>query len=105
MSLPFWLAYLTGSDNTRDYTSLGKINPSNNTLKLNRKCKYNDDTFVVKLARRLLARLLANDTEPIRAAGCDVTHAGSCCRCGRLLTTPASIAAGIGPICAKGGRD
>jgi hypothetical protein len=28
-------------------------------------------------------------------------HAGSCCRCGRELTVPESIAAGIGPKCAE----
>lgn len=30
-----------------------------------------------------------------------VFHEGKCCRCGRTLTTPESIAAGIGPECAK----
>ena len=27
-------------------------------------------------------------------------HSGQCCKCGRELTTPESIARGIGPICA-----
>jgi hypothetical protein len=27
-------------------------------------------------------------------------HEGKCCRCGRKLTVPASIASGIGPECA-----
>lgn len=31
-------------------------------------------------------------------------HEGKCCRCGRKLTVPASIASGVGPECAtKGG--
>lgn len=30
-----------------------------------------------------------------------VQHEGSCCRCGRQLTHPESIASGIGPECAK----
>ncbi len=29
----------------------------------------------------------------------EVFHAGKCCRCGRKLTTPESIEAGIGPEC------
>jgi hypothetical protein len=28
-------------------------------------------------------------------------HDGSCCRCGRTLTTPESIDRGIGPVCAE----
>lgn len=35
--------------------------------------------------------------------GFEFWHAGTCCRCGRLLTTPESIAKGIGPVC--DGRD
>jgi hypothetical protein len=31
----------------------------------------------------------------------EVWHEGRCCRCGRELTVPESIASGIGPECAK----
>jgi hypothetical protein len=31
----------------------------------------------------------------------EVWHEGRCCRCGRKLTVPESIAAGIGPECAQ----
>jgi hypothetical protein len=31
----------------------------------------------------------------------EVQHAGKCCRCGRTLTHPESLASGIGPECAK----
>jgi hypothetical protein len=31
----------------------------------------------------------------------DIQHSGSCCRCGRELTHPASIQNGIGPECIK----
>lgn len=30
-----------------------------------------------------------------------VWHEGTCCRCGRQLTVPESIASGIGPVCAE----
>ena len=30
-----------------------------------------------------------------------IQHAGKCCRCGRTLTHPESLASGIGPECAK----
>lgn len=32
-------------------------------------------------------------------------HEGRCCRCGRELTNPESIARGIGPVCARGGME
>jgi hypothetical protein len=35
--------------------------------------------------------------------GCEVWHEGYCGRCGHLLTDPASIALGLGPVCADGG--
>lgn len=31
---------------------------------------------------------------------CAIWHEGACCRCGRALTVPQSIASGIGPECA-----
>lgn len=33
----------------------------------------------------------------------EVWHSGNCSRCGRLLTTPESIAIGLGPVCATMG--
>ena len=30
----------------------------------------------------------------------EVSHSGICCRCGRELTNPESVALGLGPICA-----
>ena len=33
--------------------------------------------------------------------GADIWHEGVCCRCGRTLTVPESIMAGLGPICAS----
>lgn len=30
----------------------------------------------------------------------NIRHEGYCCKCGRVLTTPDSIVAGIGPVCA-----
>ena len=33
----------------------------------------------------------------------EIHHSGVCGRCGRLLTTPQSIASGLGPICAQKG--
>lgn len=61
------------------------LNPKARTVKV-------DDGF-----RNLLDALLA---DPSKAAVEYGHRTGSCCICGRTLTDPASIAAGIGPICA-----
>jgi len=45
-----------------------------------------------------LRHLNAGNTEKL--AQVQFLHSGKCCRCGRTLTTPGSIAAGIGPVCA-----
>lgn len=37
----------------------------------------------------------------VLAPECEVWHDGTCARCGRTLTTPESVAAGLGPICAN----
>jgi hypothetical protein len=34
----------------------------------------------------------------------EIMHSGVCCRCGRELTDPTSIALGVGPICANKGN-
>jgi hypothetical protein len=38
--------------------------------------------------------------KPELLAQAEVSHSGICCRCGRELTNPESIASGLGPICA-----
>ena len=50
------------------------------------------------------ARAMAWLLERLRAgrlpANAELWHEGVCCRCGRALTVPSSIASGIGPTCA-----
>jgi len=43
-------------------------------------------------------RHIANNSMPKKLA---VYHNNTCCRCGRDLTTPKSMAAGVGPECIK----
>jgi len=35
----------------------------------------------------------------------EIWHQGKCGKCRKALTVPESIASGLGPVCAKGGRD
>lgn len=46
-------------------------------------------------------RILAVCADPKQAAVAYGRRFGACCKCGRELTNPASIEAGIGPICAE----
>lgn len=47
------------------------------------------------------ARIVAACADPATAAKAFGKHTGRCSCCGRELTDPASIAAGIGPVCAE----
>ena len=89
MSPPTWtVQVLCGRDNSKDYRHAGTLrdghfayNASNGTAAVKGFAwcwKHLDD----KLGERF-----------------EFNHAGRCGRCGRLLTTPESVAAGIGPEC------
>lgn len=106
----YFVSLLTGPDNTRDYTYLGMLEttrigdevgtPSGN-VKLTRASKFGDDSWPVRIVRKVIARIFANDTQAIEAAGWTLHHEGRCCRCGRALTVPESVESGIGPECAS----
>jgi hypothetical protein len=97
----YFIGLLTGPDNTRDYTYLGKLIPKTGEVRLTPGSKYTDDTWPVKIIRRVMARIYAGDTVAIEAAGWKLHHEGRCCRCGRPLTVPESVESGIGPECAS----
>lgn len=94
---PFFVSLMTGTDNESSFTYLGLFNPETNEVRLTRKSRYTDDTLPVKVIRWAVKAVAANKVP----AGYVVQHAGCCCRCGRTLTTPESIEAGIGPECIK----
>lgn len=85
------ISYLSGSDNENDYQGFAFLNPDNSVFTWKR---YADNTQLTALATALV-------TGDHKAAG--VTYAkqsGNCYVCNRKLTTPESIDAGIGPVCA-----
>jgi hypothetical protein len=53
-------------------------------------------------ARGAIYRLTLADRMPLEVAKAWGVQTGICCMCGAFLTDPKSVAAGIGPICAKG---
>ncbi len=98
----FWfIDMLTGPDNTHDYTYLGFWRAANDGSLVYGHNKKGFGKQAGDLARWLTQQL--NNIRPEVALRffeqCEFWHEGRCGRCGRALTDPTSIAAGIGPVC------
>lgn len=93
----YFASLLTGPDNTADYTYIGLLDPSTGALRLTAKSTYTAETLPVRALRWALPILFAGRALPAPAR---LLHIGRCGRCGRALTVPSSIDAGIGPECA-----
>jgi hypothetical protein len=89
----YFVALLTGPDNTNDYQYLGTIRGT--TYTHGRKSRIGPEAPSAKAFDWLWRH---RDRLP---ASLDLHHEGRCCRCGRTLTTPESCLRGIGPECAK----
>jgi hypothetical protein len=97
----YFVQLLTGPDNTSDYSYLGILDPQSGTVRVTAKSCAGEDSWAVRLLRRVLACLWVGQGERIEAAGFHLHHEGRCGRCGRRLTVPESIESGIGPECAR----
>lgn len=101
---------LTGPNNGADYTFLGAVyfgprrelpvltGPRTQSPAGSGGSPISDDAPSAKTLHWLFGRL-ARGEGPGPAA--EVWHDGTCARCGRPLTTPESLALGLGPICAE----
>lgn len=89
-----WLSYLSGADNVGDYTTIGFVEGNEVSLFRKNEGKYQD----IVAAARFLVRNAANIGEYGRQYA---LRSGKCYVCNHKLTTPESIAAGIGPVCAS----
>lgn len=123
---PWFAKVLTGSDNETSYTFAGSIFPSEDGPQYRhsfKKSPIGQDAPSIRCLTWLLDNLNALAGLEIRNADADmftkseiadevaavldtlgkveVWHEGKCCKCGRKLTVPASIASGIGPECAS----
>ena len=97
----YFVKLLTGPDNESSYTYMGKLDPVSSLTHTTAKSAYRDDSLVVRLLNRVLARVWANDHAAYETHGYRTHHEGRCGRCGRKLTVPSSIESGIGPECAR----
>lgn len=104
------LMLMTGTDNTRHYSYVGKIIRKSipaaqaydrkdhvaGTVEMTPGSKFPETAEQVKAGRWIVDRLWHDKEWPDHF---EVKHAGFCGRCGKLLTNPESIDRGIGPEC------
>lgn len=98
----FVVGVLTGSDNTRHYSYLGTMRTFGPVaVRTTAKSKFAESSVQYRAANWALKHMLNNDHEQILNKGFEVKWAGTCARCGRVLTVPSSIDSRLGPECAK----
>lgn len=97
----WYVNLLTGPDNQADFTYIGMLDTHDGRVKLTTASKLGEDALPVRIVRRVFACFWKGEQGKIAAAGWKIMHEGRCCRCGRALTVPSSVEAGIGPECAK----
>ena len=94
---PVWfISVLTGPDNSNDYSYVGMV--FSGGVCLTRASKYTKDSMLYKVADWSVCGILSGGSQ--FPDGYSISHAGTCGRCGRKLTTPKSIELGLGPVCA-----
>jgi len=97
---PRWfVALLTGPDNTADYSYMGMLDTVGEavTFRLTKGSKFAADGKPVRAFAYFWKFVAAGQTAP----QLEVRHEGRCGRCGRVLTVDSSIDSGIGPECLK----
>jgi len=95
----FSVALLHGQDNESDYMGIGYITQYASGPQFTPHYRANPSQAMRAFAWAW-PRLVTNTLPP----EIEFYHAGRCGRCHRLLTTPESIASGIGPKCAELGN-
>ena len=93
---PYFVSVMYGSDNETEFAYLGCIYPDRAYRHGKKSALPVDD--IREKAFVFFWNNVTNGRCPPQLA---VWHEGKCCRCGRKLTVPESIANGIGPECIK----
>jgi len=91
-----FVSVLTGSDNESDFTFLGTIFDSQ-TFRHGRKSRIGQDAPSARAFAWAFPRIMGDAAD---LQGMEIFHEGRCGACGRKLTIPESITAGLGPVCA-----
>lgn len=88
-----FVALLAGPDNSDDYLYMGMIR--DNVLRTTRGSKMRQDAVPFRAFVWVWSHLQRNTMPPQT----EIWHDGRCGRCGRHLTVPSSVLAGLGPDC------
>jgi len=89
------VSLLIGPDNTMDYEAFGELIPAESVVWVWKRWK---GTRIADYAELLVTMARGEKVE-----GHELLISAHCLRCNRILTTPESIAKGIGPECEKRG--
>jgi hypothetical protein len=93
---PFLLSAMTGTDNTRHFTYMGKLDAMTGTIIPTKGTKLGTESEQWKVASWALGKVWQGQN-PVGQS--KIRHEGKCGCCGRKLTTPESLDRGIGPEC------
>jgi hypothetical protein len=88
------VGYLSGPDNYSDYTDFGEVDNG----RFKRWYRFRDNARLLSAATVLGA---GGDETVLAAAEAYAVESGRCSACGRVLTVPASLHRGLGPVCAR----
>ncbi len=91
----FYVSVLVAPDNELSYTFLGTIFVDNMRFFHGKKSRISRDAQSARVFAWAWSKIQKGTLPP----QVEVHHSGYCGRCGRPLTVPESIRAGIGPIC------
>lgn len=94
----YFVNLLTGADNTSDYTYIGMLNPETGDVFPTRASRFDVGSTPMRVAKWAVRQVMLERELP---EGYAIQHAGRCGRCGKMLTTPESIATGLGPVCVE----
>lgn len=96
---PHFIRLLTGPDNTRSYSYMGRIVNQESYIHDRKNRAGSANSPAAKGFLWVWTKLLARQFKDVDA-NVEIWHEGKCGKCGRKLTVPESIATGIGPVCA-----
>lgn len=97
---PRWVMLLVGPDNERSYKSFALVSDNNSNIfvfKKNRGTRENPTDY--ERYACMLEVMLTTDENWYTEKGMTIKGSRKCARCGRKLTEPESLRAGIGPVC------
>ena len=93
----YFAKLLTGPNNTSDYTYIGTLNEIHGQVTTTKNSKIQPDSQPFRVLNWALHKIWQNQPLP---EGYAIQPSENCARCGRPLTTPESLARGLGPECA-----